>query len=96
MDAFCVLPSHLAPAFRIAVEAKDWARPLTREQCSQIIADYHSIVDEGTADQFLLVTRNGIVPNARFLFDGRRFQHLTFTQLADKVFDPTPLKLRHD
>ena len=33
----------------------------------------------------------GLVSNAKALFDGRRIQHFTFTELTDKIFDPTPL-----
>jgi NACHT domain len=91
VDIYCVLPHALFPSFRIAVECKDWKSPLTREQCSKITSEYHALLDQNQVDQFLLVTRNGIVPNARKLFDARRYQHLSFSELADKVFDPGPL-----
>ena len=91
VDNLCTLPGHLIPRFRIVVECKDWERPLTRKDCAQMIADYSPILDGRLADQFLLVTKSGIVPNAKKLFDDRRNQHLRFTELVDKVLDPTPL-----
>lgn len=91
VDVVCVLPGHLAPSFRIAVECKDWNRPLTRHDCSLIVSEYVPLLEHKAIDQFLLVTRDGIVASAKKLFDGKRTQHLCFAELADKVFDPRPL-----
>lgn len=90
VDLLCVLPAHLVPAVTIAVECKDWATPLTRRQCAEVLADYSPLLSK-SVDQFLLITRNGIVPNGRKLFDGQRTQHLSFSQLADRLLDPNSL-----
>lgn len=91
VDNYCVLSSGFMPPFRIAIECKDWDRPLTRQQTTLIVAEYIPLLDQHLIEQFLLVTRNSIVPDAKSLFDGRRLHHLTYTDLADKVLDPTPL-----
>src|SRR5690348_6453660 len=71
VDNYCVLTNNgLAPPFRIAVECKDYARTLTREQVAKITADYLPLLSQRAVDQVLLVTRNGIVPNAKEVFDG--------------------------
>jgi hypothetical protein len=91
VDNYCVLSTGFMPPFRIAIECKDWGRPLTRKQVAVIVSEYLSLLDQELIDQFLLVTRHGIVPDARNVFDGRKLQHFTFADLTDKVLDPTPL-----
>ena len=71
VDHFCVIASGLIPSFRIALECKDWDRALTREQAAGICADYYPLLQQREIDQFLLVTRQGLGPNAQQLFDGR-------------------------
>lgn len=91
IDILLETTAPLLPKFTVAVECKDWARPLSREQCAAILADYYPLLDQRLVDQILLVTRNGIVSTAKKLFDGRRQQHLTFGELADRLFNPLPL-----
>jgi hypothetical protein len=91
VDIFCVLQRALIPRFRIAVECKDWTRPLARTTCAEILSDYYPLLDSRAIDQILIVTRRDIVPNAKKLFDGSRVTHITYAQLADQIFDPAPL-----
>jgi hypothetical protein len=76
---------------RIAVECKDYSKPLSRLITAGIISEYRPLLDQGTADSFILVTRNGIVPNAGEMFDGDRFRHLRYSDLLAEVLDLAPL-----
>lgn len=91
VDHYCIVSSGLTPPFRIALECKDWTRPLSREDAASICADYYPLLYHREIDQFLLVTRNGLGSNAQQLFDGRSTSHYTFAGLVDKILDPTTL-----
>ena len=91
VDLLFTTSTQLLPNFKVAVECKDWNKPLTREQCASIIADYATLLQDRLIDQFLLVTRKGVVAGAKPLFDDRQRQQLTWSQLANRLFDPMPL-----
>jgi NACHT domain len=91
VDILLKTSAPLVPHYTVAVECKDWTRPLTREQCAAVLADYNPLLEQRLVDQFLLVTRHGVVANAKKLFNERRCQHLRFDELADQLFNPHPL-----
>lgn len=91
VDIVCVLPSALGAQQRIAVECKDYERPLTHAQASEALSGYYPILAEGKADQVLLVSRRGVVANAAELFDGKRIIHLTLEDLVGRVVNPGPI-----
>ena len=71
VDIFCILSNNFMPDFRVAIECKDWKRPLTRESAAAIISEYLPLLDQHSIDQFLLVTKNGLVAHAKELFWAR-------------------------
>lgn len=75
----------------IAVECKDYSRPLSRTKTAQILSDYWPCLENGSVSTVLLVTRHGIVANAEEMFDGTRIRHLTLSELLTEVLDPASL-----
>ena len=70
---------------RVVVECKDYASPLPRAVVAQVLQDYHPVTASAGADTLLLVTRNGIVANARAALDAVSARHLTERELFDAV-----------
>ena len=91
VDLVCTVRSPFGTTQRTAVECKNYTKRLSREVVSQIMSDYWSLLDQREIDQILLVTRSGIVANARAVFDGRRALHLSIGELTDHVLRPTRL-----
>lgn len=91
VDLLLDLVGHIVADQRIAIECKDWRRPLTRRQAAQIASEYLPMVADHAVDQFWLVTRKGVGPNAQSVFNGRTSLHLTVKDLMRKLFNPLPL-----
>jgi hypothetical protein len=61
-----------------AVECKDYARPLGREEAAKILADHSDLFDAGWIDGVLMVTRSGLTPTATaYVRESRRCSHQT-------------------
>jgi hypothetical protein len=75
-------------ASRIAVECKDYGRPLTREQLTAILSDYSPCLKPDGVDRLFVVTRKGLVANAKKIVDGRQVLHLAIHELEDLVWRP--------
>lgn len=67
--------------WRILVECKDYDRALTRSQLNSIVLDYQPLLDEGRADELLVVTRKPAAPAALTYSRGAR--NLTLRVLSD-------------
>jgi hypothetical protein len=91
VENYCVISNNFVPDFRIAIECKNFHLPLTRGTTATIVSEYLPLLDQRLIDQFLLITREGLTADAREIFCGRRIKHLTITELADTIFDPTRL-----
>ena len=87
----CTLTNTFMPPFRMAVHCIDATKPVTHDQVASLLLKGIRLLDDNVVDQCLLVTRHGLSPDAVAAFDGKRLRHLTFVELADKVFDPQPL-----
>jgi hypothetical protein len=85
VDFLCKEMSGFGITRTVVVEAKNYSRALRREEAAQMLYDYKPLIDKGFADIFLLVTSNGIVPNAKLLFDGKMI-HQTKDELFRNVF----------
>ena len=77
VDIYVVLKMPLSNELKIAVDAKDYIKPLTRDQAAAEIVSYSPLLQNHCVDQFMLVTRNGIATKAKLAFDGRTKQCTT-------------------
>lgn len=91
IDALCEVDDPIGISSNVAFECKDYERPLTREYTASILADYQPLLNRNLIDRFCLVTRNGIVANAKKCLDGKTTQHLTYDELLDRLISPRPL-----
>src|SRR5947199_3768413 len=75
---------------RIAVECKQYSRPLTQEQVTEIFSNYRPLYDAGLVDEILLVTALGITPSSETMVTlARGLSHTSFAQLQNAVIDFT-------
>ena len=56
---------------RIAIDCKNYAKPMTRDAVSKEWDSYYPLVAKQNVDSFWLVTRNDVVANAKELFSDR-------------------------
>jgi hypothetical protein len=91
VDIVCRLRSPIGTEHLLVVECKDHQRPLSREQVAKELADYMPLLQNREADQFVLVTRAGIVANAREMFDNKTTKHATLEELTREVLRPDSL-----
>ena len=91
IDAICEITDVLGSTSFIGFEAKDYERPLTREYVATILAEYQPLLSQRLIDKFILITRNGIVANAKKCFDNKDTQHLLYSELLDRLLSPAPL-----
>ena len=75
----------------MAIECKDYARRLTRSYVTEILQDYWPLLDKREVSQVVVVTRNGIVANARDVFDGIRTSHVTLEEVSFLILQPDRL-----
>ncbi len=75
----------------IAVEVKNYNRPMTRDAVSAELVSYHMLLQNRSVSQVLLVTRVGIVPGAKELFDRELRVHLTLDELRRAIAGPDSL-----
>src|SRR5689334_17211129 len=59
VDLYVELKEAFSGDVRIAVDAKDYDKPITRERASLEHSSYYPLVANGDVDQFMLITRNG-------------------------------------
>ena len=70
----------------VIVECKDRRRPLDQRRVDEVFARYSTVLDEGWADQLLLVTRSGIVAGAAARIEAaRKVAHQTLAELERQV-----------
>lgn len=91
VDALCHVEETLGGITRVAVECKDYSRKLPRALAAEILADYRPLLDQQLVNKVLVVSRNGVVANAKSLFSDARFDHLTYAELLERAFGPTIL-----
>ncbi|HJR07738.1 MAG TPA: NACHT domain-containing protein [Pyrinomonadaceae bacterium] len=91
IDAVCDITDSIGANSTVAFECKDYERPLTREYVASVLADYQPLLNQSLIDRFCLVTRNGVVANAKKCFDDKVTQHLTYSELLDRLIAPRPL-----
>ena len=74
---------------RIAVECKDYDRPLTRKEISHaIVPDYEPLFEARLIDAVLIVARMALNADAQaYLNDKRVFDFMTYAQLQSRVMD---------
>ena len=91
IDLLCTFKSPLGSIQKVAVECKDYASRLTRSYVTNILSDYWPLLDKREVSQVMIVTRNGIVANARNIFDGVRTTHSTLEELTFRILQPEQL-----
>ena len=91
VDIYVILKHALGLETRLVVDAKDYARPIDRDRTAFEYGSYYPLIANKHADQFVLITRNGIVANAKEMFDGRTSLHMTMSDLQNKIVDPSQL-----
>lgn len=91
VDLLCIFKSPLGSTQRVVIECKDYARRLTRSYVTEILQDYWPLLDKREVSQVVVVTRNGIVANARDVFDGVRTSHATLEELSFLILQPDRL-----
>ncbi|WP_293824679.1 hypothetical protein [uncultured Brevundimonas sp.] len=70
----------------IILEAKDYARPLHRDDLKAIWSDYETVLDEVRPAKLLVVSRHGLAPGAQTYLDTRpAMRHRTIWELEDEV-----------
>ena len=88
VDFLCIFKSPLGSTQRVAIECKDYASRLTRSDVAEILQDYWPLLDKREVSQVVVVTRNGVVANAREVFDGVRTSHATLEELSLPILQP--------
>ena len=91
VDILLIIRMQLGDEVRVAVDAKDYNRPLTRDQAAAEVSSYTPLLQNGQVDQFMLVTRNGIGARAKLVFNGRTLIHRTLTEIQNLAVDPLQL-----
>ncbi|HEX2479964.1 MAG TPA: restriction endonuclease [Geminicoccaceae bacterium] len=73
---------------RLAVECKDWARPLNKDDLSHIKAKYDELVDNNDVDHILVVAPLPLAADPKAYVDRNpRLRFQTFAELVRSVFD---------
>ena len=82
---------RLGKTTKIAIECKDYDRPLTRDEVSRIYHDLSGLYDARHVDEIHIVTRLGISPAAfPYISEVRCLRHYTFVELQESIMDFTP------
>ncbi|WP_449253095.1 NACHT domain-containing protein [Brevundimonas naejangsanensis] len=75
----------------IILEAKDYARPLHRDDLKAIWSDYETVLDEVRPAKLLVISRHGLAPGAQAYLDTRPpMRHRTIWELEDEVLGLRP------
>lgn len=85
VDLYVEIEMAIGGPQKIAVDAKNYSKPLTREEASKEYSDYYPLIASKLVDQFLLVTRKGIVANAKEIFDGTTAVHYSYSELDGRT-----------
>jgi hypothetical protein len=73
---------------RIAVECKNYHRPLTQEEVSVIYANYLPLQKSNLVDEILLITSKGLTPSALTMIEeSRQMSHMLDNDIFDLVMD---------
>ncbi|MFK0122425.1 NACHT domain-containing protein [Streptomyces nigra] len=91
VDIVCEARSPIGSVQTIVFECKDYQRALSRERVANEMSGYWPLLQNGDVDQIVLVTRKGIVANARPIFDGKKTLHLTLADLTGQILRPEAL-----
>jgi NACHT domain-containing protein len=91
IDLLCTFKSPLGSIQKVAVECKDYASRLTRSYVTNVLSEYWPLLDKREVSQVMIVTRNGIVANARNVFDDVRTTHSTLEELTFRILQPERL-----
>jgi hypothetical protein len=91
VDIYLEMKQAFSRPSRVVIDTKDYKKPLTRGKVSAECASYYPLVAKRDADQFMLVTRNGIVTNAKECLDGSTSVHRTILELEDIIIGPSHL-----
>ena len=91
VDILCEIDRPLGGRDLIAIECKDYSRPLTREEVVGFVSDYLPLLSNDGVTGCYLVTRSGIVANAKAALTVREMLHLTFEELLNLVLRPAQL-----
>lgn len=83
--------SEFGKTTRIFVEAKDYAKPLSRKQVNEIWTDYSGLIDRHQPAFLLLVTRHGLAPAAQTYVSTEQsaLRHQTIWELENETLGLT-------
>jgi hypothetical protein len=97
VDVYCSVADPVLGTIRIAVECKDYTRPLIRRDVAEILSDYRPLLEQNKIDRVMIITRHGIVAQAKDALDGKRFAHMTYDELLNSLLGPGCLveNMRH-
>ncbi|RWC07550.1 MAG: hypothetical protein EOS52_32920 [Mesorhizobium sp.] len=71
---------------RYGVEAKDYAKTLSLEECREFVTDYGALLDSRLIDKAWLVSRGDVSPDGRALIDARPgLKCLTYAELQRRL-----------
>lgn|GEM_PF-3832508 len=83
-----ILEKRLGTVRRIAVECKNYDRPMTQDEVSKIYANYIPLQKSNAVDELLLVTSTGLTPSALTMVNQtREMSHMTDADIFDLVMD---------
>jgi hypothetical protein len=91
VDLLVVVTTPFSSDFKIAADAKDYSKPLTRDQTAAELVSYGPLIDNKDVDQFMLVTRHGIATKAKLMFDGKSKIHRTLEDIQNLIVNPSKL-----
>lgn len=93
VDIVLVLSNALTGDAIIAIDAKDYARALTRDRVERELVTYHSVLQDARVSGLFLVTQKGIVANAKESLSSqtKSCRHFTFSELEDIILQPVSL-----
>lgn len=79
---------RLARSWTVVVECKSWSRHLSKDDLIKIWIDYQPLVENGLADEILLVTKEPLTPAAdTYARSVRGLSSLTYSALLADAFD---------
>jgi len=75
---------------RIAIECKDYSRPISQYKLNQIYSNYRPLYTDNLIDEILLITSHGLAPSAETMCrETRELSHLTYQDLESVIIDFT-------
>ena len=91
VDIFVILRGPLTNEVRMAVDTKDYEKPLSRDAAAAEYSSYYPLVANEPQTSLFLLPGTGSLLNAKECFDGKKSVHYTASELQNRIVDPSLL-----